>query len=413
MGNDKESLLREPRAPSIWSDLLNRRFVTQWIISFCNGALTAPTYSLLAIYVESVLHHPPIFSAGLRAALLVLGGLVSILGGALSDNIGRKQTYLIGLTGPVLSGFMFFSDSPAALVALCVYSGVCWGFQTTASQSYMMDAVSGRSLGFGAAVYFIGFTLGNALGNLVIAPLADTLGFRAMGGIMVGGMAALFVGTAIFLPGGRPGGLRSSQGAFRKTMGGYSGLLRQPVVLMLLGVRYLPTCYWGVATLLIPLLIFRAAGTNAAAAHYTAVSLVIAACFQVAAGRLCDRFGRRRPILIASSAVTLSALGAALYAQSLVGLYVFGVIGAASAWSLSTTMPGLMNDIAGEEEKGRIVGAAHLAWSLGMTSGNLGGGWLVEVHPGLPFYGVTAFCTVSLALAWGICQRIYPKKRAS
>jgi MFS family permease len=108
--------------------------------------------------------------------------------------------------------------------------------------------------------------------------------------------------------------------------------------------------------------------------------------------------------------VTLSAFGAALFARSYIGLYLFGVIGAASAWSLSTTMPGLMNDIVGEEEKGRIVGAAHLAWSLGMTSGNLGGGWLVEIYTGLPFYVATAFCALSTALAWGICQRIYPRK---
>ncbi len=401
--------MTEARAPSVWADLLNRRFVTQWVISFCSGTLTAPTYSLLAIYVESVLHRPPIFSAGLRAALLVLGGFVAILGGALSDSIGRKQTYLLGLTGPVLSGFVFCSDSPAILLAICVYSGLCWGFQTTASQSYMMDAVSGRSLGFGAAVYFIGFTLGNALGNTVLAPLSDTLGFRTMGGIMVVGMALLFIGTALLLPGGRPEG-GESRGGFRRSMGGYRGLFRQKIVLMLMGVRYLPTCYWGVATLLIPLLIFRATGTNTAAAHYTAVSLVIAACFQMAVGRLCDRFGRRRPILIASFAVALSALGAALFARSFAGLYIFGVIGAASAWSLSTTMPGLMNDIAGEEEKGRIVGAAHLAWSFGMTSGNLGGGGLVDIHPSLPFAVVTAFCAVSFALTWGICQRIYPKK---
>ncbi len=411
MGDHKESAVRALPAPSIWSDLLNRRFVTQWVISFCNGTLTAPTNSLLAIYVESVLHRPPIFSAGLRASLLVLGGLVSLLGGALSDSLGRKQTYLLGLTGPVLSGFMFFSDSPAILVAICVYSGICWGFQTTASQSYMMDAVPGRSLGFGAAVYFIGFTLGNSLGNLVLAPLSDTLGFRTMGGIMVGGMAALFIGTAFLLPGSRPEGLRSSRGTFRKTMGNYSGMFRQPIVLRLMGMQYLRTCYWGVATLLIPLLIFRATGTNTAAAHYTAVSLIIAACFQMAAGRLCDRFGRRRPLVVAISAVTLSALGAALFARSYIGLYVFGVIGAASAWSLSTMMPGVMNDIADEEEKGRIVGATHLAWSLGMTSGNLGGGWLVEIYTGLPFYVATAFCALASVLAWGICQRIYPKRQ--
>ncbi len=397
--------------PPIW-DLLNRRFVTLWIISFSSGAFTAPAFSLLAIYIESVLQKPPIFSAGLRAALLVVGGFVAILGGALCDSIGRKHTYLLGMTGGVLAGLLFISTSPSVLIVLCLYNGICFGFLTTASQSYMMDSVSGRSLGLGAAIYFIGNTLGHSTGNFILAPLADTVGFRILGWIMTGGMSALFFGTLFLLPGSQPNFAGQPQRSVRKTLAGYPDLFQRPLPLMLMGLRFLPTCYWGAATLLIPLLIFRATGTSTAAAHFSAVSLIVAACFQLVVGRLCDRFGRKRPVLIASFFVTLSALGTGICIRSFEGLYLFGVIGAASAWSLSTTMPGLINDIVGPEEKGRMVGAAHLAWSLGMTSGSIGGGWLVTFQPALPFYITSILCALAFFLAWRICCRIYPVRVA-
>ncbi|MEE2754530.1 MAG: hypothetical protein VX910_11150, partial [Candidatus Latescibacterota bacterium] len=85
------------------------------------------------------------------------------------------------------------------------------------------------------------------------------------------------------------------------------------------------------------------------------------------------------------------------------GLYVWGIIAAASAWSLSTTMPGLIQLIARDEEKGKLVGTAHSVWSAGMLIGNLGGGWLVNFRPGMPFFIGSGLC----AGAWLFGVELY------
>jgi MFS family permease len=87
-------------------------------------------------------------------------------------------------------------------------------------------------------------------------------------------------------------------------------------------------------------------------------------------------------------------------------LWVFGVRGTCSAWSLSTTMPLLIDDAAGPGERGRLVGLTALAWNAGMLSGNqvagkLASGPLGATYPGLPF-ALAALCglgTLALAVA--------------
>ena len=55
----------------------------------------------------------------------------------------------------------------------------------------------------------------------------------------------------------------------------------------------------------------RLTGTKTAATTYSAISLGIAAGFQILTGRLCDRIGRWKPVFISSSCVTISAVGLA------------------------------------------------------------------------------------------------------
>jgi predicted MFS family arabinose efflux permease len=264
-----------------------------------------------------------------------------------------------------------------------LYSGAAFGLSTTGGQSYLIASVPASSLSLGSAAYFIGSTLGNSLGNTLSGPLVDKFGFHALGSWMVVATLVITLGTASLLPVPTGEGRRRRQRAENERS--FTEILKRREVQLLMALRFFPTFYWGVATFLIPLLIFRAAGTKAAATHYGAISLVIAACFQLLTGRLCDRFGRPRPMLVAAALVALSALLLAAGARSLTGLYLFGIMGAASAWSLSTTMPGLVADVSTPSEKGRILGATHFCWSAGMLGGNLTGGALVARSATLAF----------------------------
>lgn len=379
-------------------ELLNRKFLSLLSISFLSGVATAPSASLLAVYVEAELQRPPVFTAGLRSILLILGGIFAVPGGAMCDSLGIKQTYILGMTGALTAGFIFLVKDPLILFIMCLYGGISSGFQITASQSYLLGSAPSSSLGLGTAAFFLGSTLGTSIGNVIAGPIVDNLGFHVTGVTMVVAISIVFLCALFVMPSLPKIDNRARHSGF-ETMKRYLQIVRRRKVFLFLCVRFLPTCYWGTATLLIPLLIFRASGTKSSAAYYTALSLLVASAFQILTGRLIDKIGYRKPVIVASSSVTVSTLLTALFSKSTFGLYLFGTTGAAAAWSLSTTMPSLINDIAGEEEKGRVIGIAHLVWSLGMLSGNLGGGRLVELSSALPFFIATFLCVIAVTCA--------------
>jgi hypothetical protein len=64
---------------------------------------------------------------------------------------------------------------------------------------------------------------------------------------------------------------------------------------------------------------------------------------------------------------------------------VFGVLGNAAAWSLSTLMYVWVSDGIGKDEHPATFGLLHAVWSLSMVTGSLLAGWSVSVFQGLPF----------------------------
>ena len=372
------------------SQLLNRKFVSLLLVSFGISFLNAPRYALLPVYVEADLLRTPVFSAGLKAIFLILGGMFALPAGSLADRWGPKRVYLIGTLTPALAALVFMSGDVLLLATFCIGIGITSGFDSAGGQSYLIRAVDPKIIGTASAGYFLGNTLGTSLGNLIAGPVADQHGYHALGTLVLIGCGILVVGAIVGLP--HVEGSPKKREASTDQTGRPSRLIWRKEVLLLLGIRFLPTCYWGAVTLVLPLLIYRAAGSNTAVTTFSAISLGIAACFQLLTGRICDRRGRWGPILIAAGIETISAIGLAIWYDSATGLYVWGIIAAASAWSLSTTMPGLIQMIARDEEKGKLVGTAHFVWSAGMLTGNLGGGWLVDWSAGVLFYVGGVFC---------------------
>lgn len=349
--------------------------------------------------MQQGLGEPALTAAWLRAAFVALGGSVALPGGAFADAFGQKRAYLLGLTGTLAAGAMFLVGDLRALWPLALYAGVMFGLSSVGGQSYLMGAVPRESLGLATAGYFMSGTLGGALGNYAGGAVADThprLGFAYLGGTILVGEALLLAVAVVALPAlPRPAVARS----LKVLLGGYREVLRRPGVTPLLALRYLPTFYWGCVTLLLPLLIFHAAGTKRAVGQYSSLSLVVAAACQLLAGRWIDRRGPRPVVLTAIALVTTSAALLALSLGSLAGIYAFGILGAAAAWSLSITMPGLVNDLAPEAEKSRLLGATHLAWSAGLVSGSLVAGAFAETRPALPLQLSALLCAMGILCA--------------
>jgi MFS family permease len=380
-----------------------------WALQFLGGLVSAPVYALLAVYVEASLHHPPILTASLRSWQLALGGVWAPLAGALADRLGYKRAYLWGMTSTVATCAVFLTGQPWALGVLMLYGGLLGSLQGTAGQAYLMAATRRSRLGRASAGYFLGNTLGTALGSHVAGGVARAWGFAPLGVASTALAAALMLGALLLLPPlARP---KEEKAREPNMFAALPGMLTRPCLRLLLGIRFLPTCYWGAVTLLVPLLLFRLTRSDEVVGDYSGVSLALAAVFQLITGRVCDRTGVQLPLRLAPVGITASAVGLALGARSVAALWGFGILGACSAWSLSTTMPLLIDDVSGPGEKGRVVGLTFLAWSAGMLVGNMVAGRLATGRlgttlPGLPF-ALGALCGLgTIALAAAIAHRI-------
>jgi predicted MFS family arabinose efflux permease len=278
--------------------------------------------------------------------------------------------------------------------------------QSTASQTYLMGAVDVKQLGTASAVFFIAGNLGNAIGSRFSGVLAKSQGYFVMGEVLTGIAAVALVGAMLTLPRlPRPTSVRSFADVWN--LKGYKNLLRRREVWHLLGIRFMPTWFWGAQTYTVPLLLARLSDHDPRVpANYQMVYLVVAMCFQFLAGRLCDRIGRKTPVLVSSSLVALCALLLALSTHSIVALYLVGVMTAASAWSLSTTMPGIINHVAGSEEKGRLMSLTHLAWSAAMATGTWSAGQLLDAQkPEMTFMIATGMCVLAVLCGWGLARQ--------
>lgn len=361
------------------------------IVQLLGGIVLAPQRSFFPIYVEEQLGYTAVFISAFVAIGQLMGMIASVVGGALCDALGRKWTLVLGLTGLAFGSLTYLVRAPWLVTLFWAISGLGLGFHTLGGQSYLIDAAGSERLGVLSALYHWGFTIGGALSNPGAGIILDSRGFGTFGLALLAVSLATTLGAMAFLP--RLDSVKETGflgknlvSTLSKSLFGYRDVLRRPAVVVLGLLRFLPTCYWGMTTILIPLLINRMAGSKTAVALYATISSGLASLAQMLVGRAADRWGRRWPTLVAFGTLIVSAVGLASFATHLWSFYTFGVLGACAAWSLSTLMPCLVSDATPVEERGRVLGVLHLLWNVGMMAGSLIGGALVGVAVGLPFF---------------------------
>lgn len=385
-----------------------RGFLSLCLIVFVIGLITGPVHFFFPVYAETVLGENPLFAGLMRSIPISLGGITALIGGTLSDRFGRKPTLLIGITGAVAIGAIFTTHIPLFIWGVLCYEGIASGFKTAGGQSYLISSVSPKQLGSATGLYFISSTVGNAIGNALAGEIIDRVNYQILGTYAIILSGIVFVGAYIFLPRLRQhvsDTTKHKDGIWKSTLniGKYIELCSRPEILMLIGLRVFPTYYWGSVNLLMPILINRLAGDKATG-YYGAVSLLFAFICQFTTGRICDKIGHRIPALCANGVLTFLALGLAFYYNSLVALQVFGVLGAGTAWALSTTIPRFINEFTHHDEKGHGVGITHLAWSSGFLLGYVLSGYLFKISDYLPFIVAGFFLICSTCIAYILWQ---------
>ena len=403
---------------------LNRPIVVLFVLQLMGGMMLSPHRTFYPVYV-SELGHSALLISTMATAGSLMGLIASLVGGSLSDSLGRKWTLFLGQIGFLLGSLVFLTRSPGWIAFLWAVSGFGMGLHTLGGQSYLIDAAHTSYLGILAAFYNWGYTLGGTLSSPIAGLLLDRWNFPVFGlTLATFAVATLAVngfllpkspaaratsagrGPARATPSGVPLGASgggtpppaSRGGALPRALFGYADIARRPTVALLVLLRFLPTLYWGMAVVLMPLLLNATGATKTTIALYATVSQVCAALAQLAIGRAIDRLGPRWPALVAFAALVLSILGTGILPGQTWSVFLFGTAGTAAAWSLSTLLPSLVAHVTVQQERGRVLGWVHLWWNLAMMIGSLLGGYLFERSAGLPFLVTGAVNILSVAL---------------
>ena len=375
---------------------LSRPMLVLLLLQLMGGMVLMPHRAFFPIYVQDLGYGPTQISL-LSAMGMALAMVASLVGGTLSDRLGRKWTLLLGNVGFALGGVLFLTPSLGWLGTLWGVSSFCMGLHTLGSQSYLVDAAPPDYLGLSSALYNWGYTLGGALSSPAVGYLLERWGYGAFGGSLAA-LALLAVAlNALYLP--RLHTPLDHAAAASKALFGYATLARRPVVILLVAMRFLPTLAYGVATVFLPLLLDRAGASKTVIAAYVTVSQVAASLAQVIAGQAADRWGGKWPTLLVYAALVVSVLGTGWGAGRLWAVFLFGTVAAAAAWSLSTLLPGWVAHVTEPAERGRVLGWIHLWWNVAMMLGSLLGGALYVRGPGLPFLATGAANVFSIGLA--------------
>jgi MFS family permease len=359
------------------------------------GMMLSPHFAFFPLYVKE-LGYSAILIARIAAAKQVAGLIASLIGGTLSDSLGRKRTLLLGNFGYLLSSFAFLIASPNWIGLLWAISGFGLGLHTLGGQSYLMDAAAPNYLGLISALFNWGYTFGGALSSPVVGLILERGSYGLLAWAMIVFSMCTIAVNQFILP--RSPVERQARSTGLRSLFGYGDIATRSTVLILAVLRFLPTLYYATMLILIPLLLDAAGASKTTIAWYATTSWVMASLAQAVVGRAADRWGPKSPTVMTFAALLISAFGTGLWPSSLWTVLVFGTTGTAAAWSLSTLLPSLVAQDTVPEECGRVLGFIHLWWNLAMIVGSMAGGALYEIASGLPFFVAGVINLLSVAL---------------
>jgi MFS family permease len=375
-------------------------------LQLAGGVMLIPQRTFFPIYLQE-LGHPAVLIATLATVRQIMGMVASLIGGTLSDVMGRKRTLLGGQLGFLLASLVYFTPATGWISVLWGVSGLFAGLHTLGGQSYLVDAARADALGTLSALYNWGYTVGGALGSPLAGYLLERWDYRAFGTAMAALALCTIAANLLALP--RLPARAPQTGTGRRgwrSLFGYREIAARRSVIVLTLLRFLPTFFWGMATVLVPLLLQGAAASKTTIAAYATISQVLAALAQMGTGRLADSSASsdalRRATLVVLSALVAGIFGIAALPDQLYGLLAFGTLTTAAAWSLSTLLPLWVARVTPSRERGRVLGWIHLWWNAAMVAGAMIGGALVERSQSLPFLiaGLLNLAAIGLAIAF-------------
>jgi MFS family permease len=361
-------------------------FMSRFMLSMVNPIVPYLVKEFLGTGVSSVEILGVIFSAESVASILA-----PIPGGLLSDRVGRKKTIILSSIIYLLSNFVYlFSTNWYWLVAAYFVRGFAFGISVPSFQALIADLTGAENRGTAFGVYNLSWAISGIPAPIIGGYLASKISLRSTFIVaLILSFMAILLALRIKEPRVKHAPLPiESQSKHLGASDVKPVMSFKAVIVIFCGISLLGALAWGIQRVATPsFLVFKLNVDPLQLGIADALAwAVISSIISIPAGKLADRWGRRRILLIGVMSAPFVALLS--FSRSL-GQYIF-------FWALNTAFGQLGNpaesallmDLTPQDKRARTFALKETASGVGMALGPIIGGLLwafYEPHVVIPF----------------------------
>ena len=350
----------------------------------------------------------PVSTLGfIAAASTVVGIVVSLPAGILSDLIGRRRVILIAAVVFATAPFLYLLISePWQLVLVRIYHGLATAILGPVAMAAVADTFEkgrGERMAWYSSATMIGRFIAPFIGGLLI--FGDDFRWVYLADGFAGVMALL---AAIRLPLATATSGSAWQ-TFKRQRGNYKQeivfMFRHPGILATSGIEAVQYFAFGCLETFLPVYLNEELGYSAwEIGILFTVQILTAALTKPVMGRLSDRYGR---VPLISAGLALGGITLAVFILSS-NYLVFAVLIALFGLGLATVTAStscLVADLSRSQGRGGALGILSSIMDIGHSSGPMVAGVLIAAYSYRFTFGVVGAALVVISLVYGFGMR--------
>ena len=347
----------------------------------------------------------------LVSAYSIMVGIFAILAGPVSDKIGRRQILLLGtgvMTGALL--MHHFVIGYYSFLAVRVGAGCAGGILSGAAVSYIGDYFPYNRRGWAIGWVMSGMAFGQIAGIPIGILLAGAYGFKVPFYLFAAAMAATFVLIWFRVPQPdvqRAAGRLTVVSAVRN----YRAMLAQSEIAAA-AVAYF-TMFLGVSFFVVYLPYWLEQSLGASSTEIASLFLVGGIANVLTgpqAGKLSDRIGRKRIIILSSVGLSLVMLLTTVLVREFWAAYLlFFVLMVLVAMRLSP-FSALLTALVSDERRGSLMSMAIALGQVGFAVGAAAAG---PLYSGFGYGSNTVLAAAAVLIMAGILAYLVPEPAPS
>jgi DHA1 family multidrug resistance protein-like MFS transporter len=350
----------------------------------------------------------PVSTVGfIAAASTVVGVVVSLPAGALSDIVGRRRVLLLAAVIFATAPFLYLLITwPWQLILVRIYHGLATAILGPVAMAAVADTYEtgrGERMGWYSSATMIGRFLAPFIGGILIFGDDFRWVYLADGSA---GVLALLAAVRLPLATTTSGSIREAFGQQRGRYGQeIAFILRHTGILATSGIEAVQYFAFGCLETYLPIYLNEKLGYPAWKIGLLFTAQVLAAAFtKPVMGRLSDRYGRI-PMIVSGLALGGVTTGIILLSSNyLVIVALIAAFGLGLA-TVTASTSALVADLSRAQGRGGAMGILSSIMDIGHSTGPMVAGALIGAYSYRTAFGAVGACLVVAGLIFGLAMR--------